>query len=67
MIHRMLGRKEWSGEIVQSVLDFDSEVRVRNHGFDEILLDIWRAGETEMLTVLVLPIPLSLASSLNTS
>ena len=40
MIDGVFGGEERSGEIVETIVDFDLKVRIGDHGFDEIALNI---------------------------
>ena len=57
MAHRVLGREEWRGEIVQSVLDFDPQVRIRDECLREVATDVRRSRPAAL--PLTRPVPLA--------
>src|SRR5215467_2150774 len=58
MVHGLFGGQERSCQIVDSILNFNLEVRVRQHCFNQIPFYVWRTRKTELIPALVLPVPL---------
>src|SRR5580700_3155500 len=57
VLHGVFGGNERSGQIVQTVFDFDLKVRVGEYGLNEIAFHVRRSGEAEIISGFVLPVP----------
>ncbi len=58
MLHGVLGSVKRRCQIIESIFHLDLQVRIGEHGLNQIAFHVWRPGESEVVTAAaMLPIP----------